>query len=39
MNCLLYSEKQVAAIETDESMMSRMYFVWKNYERIDENVE
>ena len=32
MNCLLYSEKQVAAVETDESMMSCMYFVWKNYD-------
>ena len=37
MNCLLYSEKQVAAVEIDESGKSLMFFVWKNYDLVKDN--
>ena len=39
MNCLLYSEQQVAraAVEKDEN--SLMYFVWKNYDLVKDNGE
>ena len=39
MNCLLYSEQQVAraAVEKDEN--SLMYFVWKNYDLVKDNRE
>ena len=39
MNCLLYSEQQVAraAVEKDEN--SLMYFVWKNYDLVKDNAE
>ena len=36
-NCFLYSEKQVTAVETDESMATLMYFVWKNYDLVKDN--
>ena len=37
MNCLLYSEKQVAAVEKDKSEKSLMFFVWKNYHLVKDN--
>lgn len=37
MNCLLYSEQQVAAVEKDEKENSAMYFVWKNYSLVKDN--
>ena len=41
MNCLLYSEQQVAraAVEKDETENSLMYFVWKNYDLVKDNGE